>query len=438
MIPGLRRDLGLWDATSVVIGAIIGVGIFFTPGQVAQLAGSANAALGLWALGGLIAALGALTFAELSRAYPRAGGQYDVLRDAWGPLAAFLYVFCNLTAIQGGSIAIIAWYCAQNFAEVVGVALSDTVNLIAAVALIAGLTLANVWGLQAGAGVQNVTVLARLATAAGIVLIAFLAPPPPAPTVAPTGPLPSGIALLAGVLPAMFAYGGWQQALWMGGEVRHAERNLPRAIILGVTIVIVAYMGSAWAFFRVLGFNAVASGMPLAPATVAVVLPGVGAKLAALAVGVSAFGVLNAQLLTGPRLVWALAEDGRFFSAFRGVHPRFGTPVPAVLLLGGLGAALLVIAGADGVDRLTAWVVVVDAVFFALTGLALVRFLVQQRRFTWVWIPLSFAALELAAVGGAAASEKVRNAAATGALWIAGAAVVYAVWFRPPTVRSNP
>ncbi len=426
---GMRRTLGLWDTTGVVIGAIIGVGIFFTPGQVAKLAGSAEVALGLWALGGLIAALGAWTFADLGRRYPRAGGQYDVLRDAWGPMAGFLYVFCNLTAIQGGSIAIIAWYCAQNLAAAVGVTLSNGANLAGAIVLIAGLTVANVWGVRAGAGVQNVTVIARLATLAGIAAIALFAPPPPF-TTAEVTVAPVGLALLAGVLPAMFAYGGWQQALWVGGEVKDAERNLPRAILIGVAVVIVAYLGAAWAFFRLLGFDAVAAGGALAPAAVAVVLPGIGAQIAGLAVGVSAFGVLNAQLLTGPRLVWALAEDGLFFTPFRAIHPRWGTPVAAIVLLGGLGATLLAVAGVDGVDRLTAWVVAVDAIFFALTGLALVRFLVREGRAAWTAVPLAFAALELAAVAGAVASEAVRAAALTGAVWIAAAAVVYLVWFR--------
>ena len=425
----MRRELGPWDTTGVVIGAIIGVGIFFTPGQVAKLAGSANAALGLWALGGLIAALGALTFAELGRSYPRAGGQYDILRDAWGPMAAFLYVFCNLTAIQGGSIAIIAWYCAQNLAEAAGASLTNGTNLVSAVVLIAGLTFANVLGVRTGAGVQNVTVVARLLTLGGIGAIALFAPPAPVAS-APAAAVPTGLAFVAGVLPAMFAYGGWQQALWVGGEVKDAERNLPRAIVLGVAVVIVAYVGTAWAFFRVLGFDAVAAGGALAPAAVGSVFPGIGSRVAAFAVGISAFGVLNAQLLTGPRLVWALAEDGRFFAPFRTIHAKWGTPVPAILLLGAFGAALLAAAGVDGVDRLTAWVVVVDAVFFALTGLALVRFLAQERRYTWIAVPIAFAALEFAAVAGAVASERVRAAALTGAAWIAVAAVIYLVRFR--------
>jgi APA family basic amino acid/polyamine antiporter len=427
----MHRALGLGDTTAVVIGAIIGVGIFFTPAQVAKLAGSEAAALGLWGLGGVIAALGAWTFAELGKRYPRAGGQYDVLRDAWGPLAGFLYVFCNLTAIQSGSIAIIAWYCAQNFAAAAGATLSPGVNLAAAVVLIAGLSAANIVGVRAGAGVQNVTVVSKLLTLVAIVAIAVVYPgePPVAAGTPVSGE--TGLALLAGLLPAMFAYGGWQQALWMGGEVKDPERTLPRAILGGVGVVIVVYLGAAWAYFRLLGFDGVSGAGALAFEAVGTTFPGWGARVAAGAVGVSAFGVLNAQLLTGPRLVWALAEDGRFFAAFRGVHARWGTPVPAILLLGGLGAGLLLVAGADGIEKITAWSVAIDALFFALTGLALVRFLGREGRLgAAAAIPFGFALLELCGVAGAVASESVRAAAASGAAWIAVATIVYFVRFR--------
>ncbi|MFZ5476487.1 MAG: APC family permease, partial [Myxococcota bacterium] len=259
----MRRELGLGDTTAVVIGAIVGVGIFFTPAQVARLAGSEEVALGLWALGGVVAALGAWTFAELGRRYPRAGGQYDVLRDAWGPLPGFLYVFCNLTAIQAGSIAIIAWYCAQNFADAFGATLSPGVNLVAAVVLVAGLTAANVVGVRAGAWVQNVTVVSKLLTLVAVVGLAVVAAPAaPAPAAPVAGE--RGIALLAGLLPAMFAYGGWQQALWVGGEVKDPERTLPRAILGGVAVVVVVYLGAAWAYFRLLGFEGVAGAGGLA------------------------------------------------------------------------------------------------------------------------------------------------------------------------------
>lgn len=425
--PTLRRELGLFDTTSVVIGAIIGVGIFFTPRDVAVIAGSIPVALGLWVLGGVIAALGAITFAELGRRYPRAGGQYDILRDAWGSLVGFLYVFCNLTAIQAGSCAVIAVICAENLSRAAGVVDPPRAQvLIGAVLLILGLSAANAVGVRQGARIQNVTTLAKLVTLGAVIGLAALGPE--VAVAAPPAPASPGAGLLAGLLPAMFAYGGWQQALWMGGEVRDPDRHLPRGILLGVAVVILVYVGSAWAWFDLLGYDGVVASEALAFDAGRAVLGPVGGQVVAGAVAVSAFGVLNAQFLTGPRLVWALAEDGRFFPVFARVHPTFATPVPAILLLGGLSLAALF---AAGVGQLTAWVVVVDALFFALTGLALVRFQARDRALRVSAVAaLGFAALELAAIVGAVASPDVRAAAWAGFAWVGGAALVWALRFR--------
>ncbi len=422
----MRRELGLFDTTAVVIGAIIGVGIFFTPSEVAGIAGSVPAALGLWVLGGVIAALGALVFAELGRRYPRAGGQYDVLRDAWGSLAGFLYVFCNLTAIQTGSVAVIALICAENLARAAGVDAPPTAQtLIGAVLLIGGLAAANIIGVRQGARIQNVTVAAKLVTLATVVVLAVVADPPPPDAPAAVTPR---VSMLAGLLPAMFAYGGWQQALWVGGEVKDPERNLPRGILLGVAVVVVVYVSAAWAWFAILGFDGVATSKALAFDAATAVLGPWGGRLVAGAVAVSAFGVLNAQFLTGPRLVWALSSDGRFFAPFARLHPTFATPAPAILLLAGLSLVVLFVAG---IGDLTNWVVVVDALFFALTGLALVRFQLRDGTLGMVSVAaVGFAFLELAAVYGAVIDPKVQAAAFAGFAWVGVAALIWAVRFR--------
>lgn len=422
---GLRRELGLRDATSVVIGAIIGVGIFFTPTDVARIAGRADVALGIWALGGLVALLGAFTFAELGRRYPRAGGQYDVLRDAWGPLAGFLYVICNLTAMQTGTCAIIALICVDNLAVAAGASPPAAARVGGAILLIAGLALANAIGVRQGARLQNLTVYAKLATLAAVTALAVTAGPAPAPASVP--PMPGPATWFAGLLPAMFSYGGWQQALWVGGEVKDPRRNLPLAILVGVGVVVAVYLAAAWAYFALLGVDGVVGARALAAEAVSVVVPGAGARLVAGAVAVSAFGVLNAQFLTGPRLTWALARDGRFFRAFAGVHAGTGTPVPAITLLAALSIGVLLTVGADRIGALTAWVVVVDALFFALTGLALPRLWARGREAVrWAWIaPVLFALLELGAVVGAVADPGVRASAAVGFAWIGVSALLY-------------
>lgn len=439
---GPARVLGLFDATSVVVGAIVGVGIFFTPSKVAALTGSSGLALAAWGLAGFIAMCGALTFAELGGRYHASGAQYEILRDAYGPFPAFLFVFCNATAIQGGSIGIIALVCAFNLLEAVGhgsaAGLADGSVLRLAVGLILAVTVANLLGIRWGSRIQNLTVAAKLAALLAVVGLALWAPlPSPAPPAAPPAPSlgPAG-GLLAALVPCLFAYGGWQQALWVSGEVKEPRRNLPRAILGGVVVVVIVYLSANGAFLALLGVSGVAGSKALAADAVAVVLPNLGRRLVAVAVAASAFGVLNAQLLTGPRLVYGMARDGRFFAPFAKLSVRFGTPAAAIALLGLTALALLLAAGPGGVDRLLNGLVFIDGVFFALTGAAL---LVLRRRpgadpeaFRtpgYPLVPLLFVLGELGVVAGAYFDPSVRSAAFLGLAWIAAAALLYRLRF---------
>lgn len=439
--PGPRRVLGLFDATSVVVGAIVGVGIFFTPSKVAALTGSPALALTAWAVAGCIALCGALTFAELGGRYHASGAQYEILRDAYGPFPGFLFVFCNATAIQGGSIGIISLICAFNLLGAVGrgpsAGFDEPLVLALAAALILALTAANILGVRWGARIQNATVLGKLLALAAVVGLAAFAAPATAPAAAPVPALGPVAAVLAALVPCLFSFGGWQQALWVSGEVKEPRRNLPRAILGGVLIVVAVYLAANWAFLRLLGAPAVAASKALAADAVAVVLPGLGRRLVAAAVAVSAFGVLNAQLLTGPRLVYGMACDGRFFKPFAVLSPRWGTPLPAVALIGLTALALLFAAGPGGIDRLLNGLVFIDGVFFALTGAAL---LVLRRKVpaagmafkvpAYPVIPLLFVLGEMGVVAGAYLDPAVRGAAFIGLAWIAAAALLYALRFR--------
>ncbi len=427
------RVLGLGDAICVVIGAIIGVGIFFTPRDVARVTGGEGAALLAWSIGGAIALLGAFTFAELGRLRPRAGGQYLVIRDAYGRLPSFLFVFCNLTAVQAGGVAIIAILCALNLGVALwGRAPSPGWVIAMATACTWSLVLLNTVGVRTGARVQDATVFAKLVTLGTLVALAALVKPGPVAVGTPHVPAAVGIApLFAGVAITLFAYGGWQQVLWIAGEVKDAERNVPRAIVLGVAIVVAAYLGANWAYLHLLGFAGVKSASALAAEAFSVATSGVGKRLAAAAVAVSAFGVLNAQFLTGPRLTWAMAHDGLFFRPFARLHPRFATPVAALVLLGAL-ATLLIALGLERTDLLTTGVVVVDATFFALSGLALPvlrrRAPVGERGAAWlVGAAIAFSLLELAAIVGSIVTKDVRVVALTALGWIAAAAAFW--WF---------
>ena len=436
----LPKVFGLWDATCIVIGAIIGVGIFFVPRAVADVTGSGRGAMLAWALGGVIAMLGAFTFAELGRLRPVAGGQYHVLRDAYGRGPAFLYVFCNLTAVQSGAVAIIAILCVQNL----GVALhggdfsGPWVTPLAAL-LVWVLVGVNIAGARTGAHVQEAAVVVKLLVFAALVVVALAMHPGAAGRAAGHPSLPAVPlrfpALFAGVALTLFAYGGWQQGLWMAGEMIEAPRTVSRAILIGVGVVIAAYLAANWAYLELLGFDGVRHAHALAADAFSVASPGLGRRLAAAAVAISAFGILNAQLLGGPRLTWAMARDGQFFGPFATLHARLATPAPAILLLGGLATALTLGLGLERTDALTTGVVVVDAAFFALTALALPVLRnhagAHARGPGWIdGVAVAFAILELLAIVGSLLQQNVRLVAVSAIGWIVASALTWALFFR--------
>lgn len=441
--PAPRRVLTRLDATGIVIGAVIGVGIFFTPSRVARVAGGAEWALAAWCLGGLIAMLGAMSFAELGGRYDRSAGQYEILRDAYGPLPAFLFVFCNSTAIQSGATAIIALVCSLNL----GVALRGSAPAggwltLSAAALIAMVIAVNVLGVRLGAVIQNATSLAKIVT---LLLIAALAAWMHVSGASPAGSREpaagaSWSGLLAAVVPTAFSYGGWQHVLWIGGEVREPRRNVPQAILLGMGVVVTVYLLANWAYLSLLGYQGVAESPALAADAVARVWPDSARRLIAAAIGLSALGVLNAQLLSGPRLVFGMAADGRFFRPFARLNSRFRTPHAAILLIGGIGLLLVLTAGSDAIDKLLTGVVAVDGVFFALTGGAL--FILRRKHPLdrgafhvpgYPFVPAAFVVCEVAVVAGSLFDPAVRQAALIGGAWILGAAICYGVWFRGRT-----
>ena len=435
---GLRRVIGPVSATSIVIGAIIGVGIFFTPTSVARTAGSPSLAMWIWAAGGLIALLGALTFAELGGMYSRTAGQYEMLRDAYGPLVAFCFSLCNACAIIAGGTAIIAIVCAENIsAACAGTPLSGTAAMLLPAVLLAAVTAANIVGVRYGAAIQNLTVVAKvgallLVTALAVFVAPHVADTPPAPPSSSTA-----MRLFSGLVPALFALGGGHYALWVAGEMKNPRRDVPLALILGNSIVVVIYLLANWAYLHLLGYDGVVNSKALAADAVSTVWPNIGARLIAGAVALSAFGVLNVQILSGPRLLYGMARDGRFFTPFGKPQPRFGTPVLALCLVGGIAVALVLIAGKNAIDRLLTGVVIVDAVFFALTGAAVI--VLRKRRPhadrsvrvpLYPVIPLAFVATELLVIFGCFQFDATRNAAWIGLCSIGIAVILYAVCFR--------
>src|SRR6185437_7311513 len=239
------------------------------------------------------------------------------------------------------------------------------------------------------------------------------------------------------LVPALFAFGGWQASLWVADVVREPRRNVPRSVIGGVFLVVVIYLLTNWAYLRLLGVHGVAGSKALAADAVAAAWPGAGQRAVAAAVAVSAFGVLNAQLLAGPRLLYGMAADGRFFRPFAVLSARRGTPVVSIAVLAAMAIILLVAAGFDGIDRLINGVGFIDGIFFALTGAAL--FALRRKRPDaerpvrvpgYPVVPALFVLGELGVVAGSYLSPDMRKATYIGAAWIAAAAVLYFVRFR--------
>lgn len=455
------RTLGLFSATCIVIGAIIGVGIFFGASSMAKLTQSGTLLLIAWAVGGGIALCGALIFAELGGRYQGNGAQYAVLRDSYGPLPAFLFVFCNATAIQGGAIGVIATVCAQNLFAAAGAAPPSGYLLLAISAgLIVVVMEANIAGVRWGSGIQNFTVIAKLAAIFVIIALAAvdgqhsISEPCP-PLLEADGsvkPVPGALAaVLAALIPAMFAYGGWQHSLWISGEIKNPARNLPRAVIIGVLIVVVVYLAVNWAYLKLLGVGGVANSPALAADAVSSVWPGLGKRAIAAAVAVSAFGVLNAQLLSGPRLVYGMARDGRFFAVFGEL--RRGTPVAAIMMMSMVAVILLGVStivrveldsGLDVIGMLATGAVFIDAIFFILTGIA-VFILRRKGRVEGAFrmpgypvVPALFVIGEAGALVGAYMDRETARVAWIGLAWIFGAGFIYFLFFRNRgNVRPN-
>jgi amino acid transporter len=322
----------VWSAAAAAVGLTIGSGIFRVPATVAAESGSLGAIALVWVLGGIITLCGALTVAELAAAFPRAGGIYVYLREAYGPLAAFLFgwswFFIRSAASAGTALVFVAYL--RTF-----VPLDELEQRVAAVALIVLVGAANYRSVRLGAAIQDASTLAKvlalLATAAVIFALGQASGGALGgePAVASAGLGGIGVALVA----ALFAYDGWIAATLIAGEVRDPQRALPRALAWGAGIIVVTYLAINAAYLYALPLADLAASKAVAVDAVTRVAGAGGAAVIAALVMLSTFGGLNAGLMTGPRVYYAMAEDGLFFRRVAAVHPRFGTPHVAVVLL---------------------------------------------------------------------------------------------------------
>jgi APA family basic amino acid/polyamine antiporter len=351
----------------MVIGGIIGSGIFLNPAVVAARVKTPAMTLTAWGLGAVIALFGAFVFAELGGRRPTVGGGYAYLREAFGPLIGFMYAWALLLVMATGAIAAVAVTFASYLGDLMG--WSPSMQPVAATSAIILLTLINIRGVKPGAVTQNVFTVLKLSAIAALVIAAFIAPAHA--VVAAPEPLANGavvLALGAALVPVLFAFGGWQQTNFIAEELIDVERNLPRALIIGVLAVVVAYLLVNVAYIRTLGIGGLATSNAPAAETMGVVAGTIGKRLIGAGIVASTFGFLNLVILVSPRVYQAMARDGLFFNSFAKLHPNWRTPV-AALLLQGVWAGLLLFSKKYG--DLLDYVVFGDWIFFGLNGVAL-------------------------------------------------------------------
>jgi len=368
--PGLVARIGLFEATLVVMGGIVGSGIFVNPSVVAQHVHSAPLILGAWVVGGVVALVGAFIYAELSERMPAVGGQYAYLREAFHPLVAFLCGWALLLVINAGGVAAVAVTFARYALELTGAPIGETAL---AIVTIVGLAAINCLGVRSGSLVQGVLMVLKVGALAALIVLGWLfhRPPPSAMAAPPDGLLAFGGAMV----PVLFAYGGWQTTCFIASEVRDPRRTMPRALVAGVVTVIVLYVGVSWVCLAGLGPAGLAATETPASALMRRTLGQRGATFIALGIAVSTLGFLSQSLLTMPRVYFAMATDGLFFRSVARVSRRTHAPVVAILVLAATSTA---VALSGRYDQILGYVVFADWVFFGLSAASL--FVLRRRR----------------------------------------------------------
>jgi APA family basic amino acid/polyamine antiporter len=384
--PELVRGLGTFDAFLITVGSILGTGIYLTTSDIAKALPHAGLILMVWLLGGVLTLSGALTYAELGALFPRAGGQYQYLKEAYGPLAGFLFGWASFLVFTSGGIAALA----VGFGKYLGVFLpyfsTDHVLLavplgrtslqvsggqVAGVLAIAFLTGVNYCGLRSGARVQNAVSLTNIAALLALVLTGLLLKPHA--STALFSPLPGGIvsSLTVGMIAVLWTYDGWYTLTFTAGEMRDPGRTLPRGLIYGTIAITALYCLVNLVYLRALSIPDIAASPRVGEAAAQVLFGPSGGRLVSAAVLVSTFGCLSATILTCSRIFLPMARDGLFFRSLAEIHPRFQVP-GASLLAQGAWASVLTLSGTY--SQLYTYVVFVGLLLHAATGVALFVF----------------------------------------------------------------
>jgi basic amino acid/polyamine antiporter, APA family len=374
----VQARLGLWDAVSIIVGIIIGVGIFQTPSKIFELAPGPWAGLSVWAAGGLLALLGAFCFAELASTYPRSGGEYVYLTRAYGPLAGFLFGWAQLAVIRPGSIGALAYIVAEYGANLW--TLNGTETFLLAVGSVLALTVINILGVTLGKNTQNLLTVTKVAGLVLIVVVGFgwgRAPEQPAATAyqGQEGWLATALIFV------LWTYSGWHEAAYIVAEIKDSRRNIPLALMLGTTLVTVIYLAVNAAFLFALGFER-ARGNQVPEQVLSLAWGGYGSRAISILIMISALGAINGMIFTTARIYSEFGQDHRLFQPISKWSRRWGTPVRALVTQACLTLTLLVGVGiwvrldaelniSKGFDKMVEVTAAVFWLFFFLTGISL-------------------------------------------------------------------
>ncbi len=382
---GPKRQLSLFDSTSIIVGIIIGAGVYQIAPDVARgvfcpaegAAGefySSLAVLLIWLIGGLLSLCGAITYAELATAYPQEGGDYVYLTRAFGRWAGFLFGWIQLVVVRPGDIALMALafatYASQLYDPLSGQA-SDITAGVYSVAAVMILTAINVLGVREGKWVQNLLTSVKVLGLAAIIIVAVIGPGVPRE---PTAFEPMGIRLA--LIFVLFAFGGWNEMAYVAAEVRNPDRNILRALVVGTATVTVLYVLLNGAFLYSLGYYGLANSKAVAADAIATVFPDIGSRLISALICISALGAVNGLIFTGARISYALGADHHVFNFFSKWDPRTGTPLRALVVQGGIACTLLAALG-NFIDVILYTAAAVYAFYFA-TSMALLVLRVRE------------------------------------------------------------
>jgi len=377
----LDRKLNTYGLTMIAVGACIGSGIFASPGQIVDSVPNHLLVILVWSLGGIVALTGALTFAELGSMFPKSGGVYVYLKEAFGDLVGFLYGWVILLVITTGALAALGMVFADYLTNFV--ALSEVGKQVVAIITIVVLTHINITGVQASQIFANLFTGIKLLVIAGIVCLGFFyfepslltvdyswssipsAFPNPDPNENSTGVFAGMMTALIGVL---WAIGGWHHTSYLSGEAINPQRTVPRAMIFGVLVVTITYILVNIAYMNLLSLERIADTDTVAADAVNTIYPS-GGKFVAVGIAISVFGTIGIYTMSAPRIYYAMAKDGVFFNFLSDIHPRYNTPYKAMLLQSAWAILLVLVWGTF--RQLISYVVFMDIAFMALAGIAL-------------------------------------------------------------------